>query len=79
MPQTTVSFEDIIAPAQQTMASVAQLFDGSVKSSLLQTPRVTVALAVLVLLVLVRVVSGAGGKKLPPGVKRLPRLPGMLF
>ncbi|KAJ8606892.1 hypothetical protein MRB53_040645 [Persea americana] len=78
MPQTTVSFEDIIAPAQQTMASVAQLLDGSIKTSFLQTPRLSIALAFLVLIVLARIASSKG-KKLPPGVKRLPRLPGLPY
>ena len=39
-------------------------------------PRVALGFSLLLLIVLARV-FGAGKQKLPPGVKRLPRLPGM--
>lgn len=78
MPQTTVSFDDdVIAPAStQSHAGSVLATPATSQFSLLQTPRLTVGLIALVLIVVIRILSASRSKKLPPGVKRLPRLPG---
>lgn len=82
MPSSTVTFEDgLIAPAaEHTLESQAvHILEPASKDavfSLFQTPRVSIILTVLAVLILLRIAGGSRSKKLPPGVKRLPRLPG---